>query len=90
VCHPELFSQAPAKTKKNSTNTTDPNTPHIGTETKPRFTDQNVVSKFFALFLVFRSQVAACLRRKSRSLQPRISNVSGSITTARAHERQIF
>jgi hypothetical protein len=86
VCHPELFSQAPAKTKKNSTNTTDPNTPHIGTETKPRFTDQNVLSKFF----VFRSQVAACLRCKSRSLQLRISNVSGGITTARSHERRIF
>ena len=90
LCGNQSCIRKPLQKQKNSTNTADPNTTHIGTETKPRFTDQNVVSKFFALFLVFRSQVAACLRRKSRSLQPRISNVSGSITTARAHERQIF
>jgi hypothetical protein len=83
------FRKLLQKQKKHSPNITDPNTPHIGTETKPRFTDQNILGKFFVLFLVFRNQ-AACLRRKSRSLQPRISNVSGNITTARAHERRLF
>ena len=80
LCGSQGCFRKPLQKQKKTQQTPPTPTHYIGTtDAKPRFTDQNILSKFFVLFLVFRNQVAACLRRKSRSLQPRISNVSGNI-----------